>query len=140
MENKQLQQAKDTIAKKYGYANFEQFDDKSTFGYNHNTPKIIDEISIEYHRLISEWVSVDERLPEIIDGKLKPILCNDGKITHKAYYFPSKSKIIEFLISLIFLSFILIAQLTFSASSNKSFSSSFKKGLFNTLKSKDETN
>lgn len=96
MENKQLQQAKDTIAKKYGYANFEQFDDKSTFGYNHNTPKIIDEISIEYHRLISEWVSVDERLPEIIDGKLKPILCNDGKITHKAYYFPSKSKIIEF--------------------------------------------
>ena len=64
MENKQLQQAKDTIAKKYGYENFEQFDDKSTFGYNHNTPKIIDEISIEYHRLMSEWVSVDERLPE----------------------------------------------------------------------------
>ena len=63
MENKQLQQAKDTIAKKYGYANFEQFDDKSTFGYNHNTPKIIDEISIEYHRLISEW-DVDEEKEE----------------------------------------------------------------------------
>ena len=29
MENKQMQQAKDTIAKKYGYENFEQFDDKS---------------------------------------------------------------------------------------------------------------
>ena len=55
MENKQLQQAKDTIAKKYGYENFEQFDDKSTFGYNHDTPKIIDEVAIEYHRLMSEW-------------------------------------------------------------------------------------
>ena len=62
MENK-LQQAKDTIAKKYGYENFEQFDDKSTFGYNHNTPKIIDEISIEYHRLMSEC-DVDEEKEE----------------------------------------------------------------------------
>ena len=59
MENK-LQQAKDTIAKKYGYKSFEQFDDKSTFGYNHDTPKIIDEIALEYHRLMSEWISVDE--------------------------------------------------------------------------------
>ena len=64
MENKQLQIAKDTIAKKYGYANFEQFDDKSTFGYNHDTPKIIDEISIEYHRLISEWYLVKDGLPD----------------------------------------------------------------------------
>ena len=63
MENKQLKQAKDTIAKKYGYENFEQFDDKSTFGYNHNTPKIIDEISIEYHRLMSEC-DVDEEKEE----------------------------------------------------------------------------
>ena len=99
MENKQLQIAKDTIAKKYGYENFE------AIPYNHissvnvryeNYQDIVNEVAIEYHRLISEWVSVDERLPEIIDGKLKPILCNDGKITHKAYYFPSKSKIIEF--------------------------------------------
>ena len=65
MENKQLQQAKDTIAKKYGYENFEQFDDKSTFGYNHDTPKIIDEVAIEYHRLMSEWVSVEIDLPNI---------------------------------------------------------------------------
>ena len=64
MENKQLQLAKDTIAKKYGYENFEQFDDKSTFGYNHDTPKIIDEISIEYHRLISEWYLVKDGLPD----------------------------------------------------------------------------
>jgi len=63
MENKQLQQAKDTVAKKYGYVNFEQFDDKSTFGYNHDTPKIIDEVAIEYHRLMSEW-DVDEEKEE----------------------------------------------------------------------------
>ena len=64
MENK-LQQAKDTIAKKYGYESFEQFDDKQTFGYNHDTPKIIDEIATEYNHLCNEWISVDERLPEI---------------------------------------------------------------------------
>ena len=63
MENKQLQQAKDTIAKKYVYENFEQFDDKSTFGYNHDTPKIIDEVAIEYHRLMSEC-DVDEEKEE----------------------------------------------------------------------------
>ena len=61
MENKQLQIAKDTIAKKYGYVNFEQFDDKSTFGYNHNTLKIIDEISIEYHRLMSEDDGIEQK-------------------------------------------------------------------------------
>ena len=58
-----MQQAKDTIAKKYGYENFEQFDDKSTFGYNHDTPKIIDEVAIEYHRLMSEC-DVDEEKEE----------------------------------------------------------------------------
>ena len=63
MENKQLQLTKDTIAKKYGYENFEQFDDKSTFGYNHDTPKIIDEVAIEYHRLMSEC-DVDEEKEE----------------------------------------------------------------------------
>ena len=53
MKNK-LQQAKDTIAKKYGYESFEQFDDKLTFGYNHDTSKIIDEIAIVYNRICSE--------------------------------------------------------------------------------------
>lgn len=91
MENKQLQSAKDTIAKKYGYDSFEQFDDKSTFGYNHNTPKIIDEIAIEYHRLMSEWVSVDERLPEIGIDKLYPyssdmILLTDGELVYYGQY------------------------------------------------------
>ncbi len=64
MENKQIQQAKDTIAKKYGYLNFE------TIPYNHissinvryeNYQDIVNEAIIEYHRLMSEWVSVDER-------------------------------------------------------------------------------
>ena len=67
MENKQLQKAKDTIAKKYGYLNFE------TIPYNHissinvryeNYQDIVNEVALEYHRLMSEWVSVDERLPE----------------------------------------------------------------------------
>jgi len=91
MENKQMQQAKDTIAKKYGYENFEQFDDKSTFGYNHDTPKIIDEVAIEYHRLMSEWVSVDERFPEIGIDDYYPyssdmILITDGELVYYGQY------------------------------------------------------
>jgi len=91
MENKQLQIAKDTIAKKYGYENFEQFDDKSTFGYNHDTPKIIDEVAIEYHRLMSEWVSVDERFPEIGIDDYYPyssdmILITDGELVYYGQY------------------------------------------------------
>lgn len=97
MENKQLQQAKDTIAKKYGYANFEQFDDKSTFGYNHNTPKIIDEISIEYHRLMSECDAEEEKEEEpILIGYLNkefgyqnhlPIQIGTEVFLHKDRYF-----------------------------------------------------
>jgi len=91
MENKQLQLTKDTIAKKYGYENFEQFDDKSTFGYNHDTPKIIDEVAIEYHRLMSEWVSVDERFPEIGIDDYYPyssdmILITDGELVYYGQY------------------------------------------------------
>jgi hypothetical protein len=90
MENKQLQQAKDTIAKKYGYENFEQFDDKSTFGYNHNTPKIIDEISIEYHRLMSECESVYygqfEKCPDeigvFLNSEGDDLMDDDIMITH----------------------------------------------------------
>jgi len=93
MENKQLQKAKDTIAKKYGYANFEQFDDKSTFGYNHDTPKIIDEVAIEYHRLMSEWVSVDERLPEIDEEYLLYVYDEDmEQYFHSVGYFEKSTK------------------------------------------------
>ena len=49
MENK-LQQAKDTIAKKYGYKNFEDLLSREMINDEH-----LDEISIEYHRLMSEW-------------------------------------------------------------------------------------
>jgi len=97
MENKQLQLAKDTIAKKYGYENFEQFDDKSTFGYNHNTPKIIDEISIEYHRLMSECDAEEEKEEEpILIGYLNkefgyqnhlPIQIGTEVFLHKDRYF-----------------------------------------------------
>ena len=87
MENKQLQQAKDTIAKKYGYENFE------AIPYNHissvnvryeNYQDIVNEVAIEYHRLMSEWVSVDERLPEIGQDEDYPyasemILLSDGE-------------------------------------------------------------
>ena len=87
MENKQMQQAKDTIAKKYGYENFE------AIPYNHissvnvryeNYQDIVNEVAIEYHRLMSEWVSVDERLPEIGQDEDYPyasemILLSDGE-------------------------------------------------------------
>ena len=62
--NDKLQQAKDLAAKEYGYESFEQFDDKSTFGYDHRTPEIIQRIAERYHELMSEWISVDDRLPE----------------------------------------------------------------------------
>ena len=97
MENKQLQQAKDTIAKKYGYENFEQFDDKSTFGYNHDTPKIIDEVAIEYHRLMSECDAEEEKEEEpILIGYLNkefgyqnhlPIQIGTEVFLHKDRYF-----------------------------------------------------
>ena len=66
MENKQMQQAKDTIAKKYGYENFE------AIPYNHissvnvryeNYQDIVNEVAIEYHRLMSEC-DVDEEKEE----------------------------------------------------------------------------
>ena len=97
MENKQLQIAKDTIAKKYGYENFEQFDDKSTFGYNHDTPKIIDEVAIEYHRLMSECDAEEEKEEEpILIGYLNkefgyqnhlPIQIGTEVFLHKDRYF-----------------------------------------------------
>lgn len=96
MENKQLQKAKDTIAKKYGYENFEQFDDKSTFGYNHDTPKIIDEVAIEYHRLMSECIEEEKEEQPILVGYLNkefgyqnylPIPIGTEVFLHKDRYF-----------------------------------------------------
>ena len=85
MENK-LQQAKDTIAKKYGYKNFEDLLSREMINDEH-----LDEISIEYHRLMSEWVSVDERLPEIGIDDYYPyssdmILITDGELVYYGQY------------------------------------------------------
>ena len=83
MENKQLQQAKDTIAKKYGYENYNM----AIYGSSREKPmadmsKYVNEVAIEYHRLMSEWISVDERLPE----PLKSILVFGNGIRSCAIY------------------------------------------------------
>ncbi|BBQ09253.1 hypothetical protein [Elizabethkingia anophelis] len=51
---KTLEQIKDEVAKDFGYESFEQFDDKSTFSYDHKTPKIIDEIAKRYAREVAQ--------------------------------------------------------------------------------------
>lgn len=65
MENKQLQIAKDTIAKKYGYENYNM----AIYGSSREKPmsdisKYVNEVSIEYHRLMSEWYLVKDGLPD----------------------------------------------------------------------------
>ena len=92
MENKQLQQAKDTIAKKYGYENYNM----AIYGSSREKPmsdmsKYINEVAIEYHRLMSEWVSVDERFPEIGIDDYYPyssdmILITDGELVYYGQY------------------------------------------------------
>jgi hypothetical protein len=74
-----------------------QFDDKSTFGYNHDTPKIIDEVAIEYHRLMSECDAEEEKEEEpILIGYLNkefgyqnhlPIQIGTEVFLHKDRYF-----------------------------------------------------
>lgn len=64
MENKQLQIAKDTIAKKYGYENYNM----AIYGSSREKPmadmsKYVNEVAIEYHRLMSEC-DVDEEKEE----------------------------------------------------------------------------
>lgn len=62
MKNKQLQIAKDTIAKERNFKDWNDLNKGKIRVYNE---EYIDQIAIEYHRLMSEWVSVDERLPEM---------------------------------------------------------------------------
>ena len=64
MENKQLQIAKDTIAKKYGYENYNM----AIYGSSRekamtDMSKYVNEVAIEYHRLMSEC-DVDEEKEE----------------------------------------------------------------------------
>ena len=92
MENKQLQIAKDTIAKKYGYENYNM----AIYGSSREKPmtdmsKYVNEVAIEYHRLMSEWVSVDERFPEIGIDDYYPyssdmILITDGELVYYGQY------------------------------------------------------
>ena len=65
MENKQLQIAKDTIVKKYGYENYNM----AIYGSSREKPmadmsKYVNEVAIEYHRLMSEWYLVKDGLPD----------------------------------------------------------------------------
>lgn len=64
---KTLDQVKDEVAKEFGYSSFEQFDDRSTFGYDHNTPKIIDLIAKLYANAKLEEAA--ERLKHSDDGR-----------------------------------------------------------------------
>ncbi len=68
MENKHLQQAKDTIAKERNFKDWNDLNKGKIRVYNE---EYIDQIATEYHRLMSEWVSVDEiskEDKEIIDA------------------------------------------------------------------------
>ena len=64
MENKQLQKAKDTIAKDFLHSDWESL-------YIHYqeieisiSDEIINKVAIEYHRLMSEWNLVKDKLPD----------------------------------------------------------------------------
>jgi len=93
MENK-LQQAKDAVAKKYGYKTFEEIPYTHLSSINvryENYQDIVNDVAIEYNRLCNEWVSVDERLPEIGIDKLYPyssdmILLTDGELVYYGQY------------------------------------------------------
>ena len=98
MENKQLQQAKDTIAKKYGYENYNM----AIYGSSREKPmsdisKYVNEVSIEYHRLMSECDAEEEKEEEpILIGYLNkefgyqnhlPIQIGTEVFLHKDRYF-----------------------------------------------------
>ena len=98
MENKQLQIAKDTIAKKYGYENYNM----AIYGSSREKPmldisKYVNEVSIEYHRLMSECDAEEEKEEEpILIGYLNkefgyqnhlPIQIGTEVFLHKDRYF-----------------------------------------------------
>lgn len=69
---KDLQYFKDEVARENGYSSFEDFDDRSTFEYDHNTPTMIDVIANRYaaHREQQakdasrhKWIMIDEVTP-----------------------------------------------------------------------------
>ena len=48
-----LDEIMNEIVQEYGYKSFEKFDDKSTFNYNHDTPKIIKNIALRYAKEVA---------------------------------------------------------------------------------------
>lgn len=59
--NNKLQQAKNEIAKELNYKDWETCINDQP---NYNVENIMDKVAERYHELMSEWISVDERLPE----------------------------------------------------------------------------
>ena len=69
-EQQKLQNAKDAVAKEYGYNNWKHCNENVSF--QASTANIIDKVAIKYQQLCEadKWISVDERLPEINDEYL----------------------------------------------------------------------
>ena len=59
--NDKLQQAKEIIAKELKYKDWETCINDQP---NYNVENIMDKVAERYHELMSEWISVDDRLPE----------------------------------------------------------------------------
>jgi len=59
--NNKLQQAKNEIAKELNYKDWETCINDQP---NYNVENIMDKVAERYHELMSEWISVDDRLPE----------------------------------------------------------------------------
>jgi len=63
-----LQQAKDEIAKEYGYNDFTDIPYTiltSQFVRYENYQDIVNKVATRYHELMSEWISVEDSPPEI---------------------------------------------------------------------------
>ena len=92
MENKQLKQAKDTVATRHGYGNME-----TLLNENWTDEDIVNEVAIEYHRLMSECDAEEEKEEEpILIGYLNkefgyqnhlPIQIGTEVFLHKDRYF-----------------------------------------------------
>ena len=77
--NNKLQQAKNEIAKELNYKDWETCINDQP---NYNVENIMDKVAERYHELMSEWISVDDRLPEFGDR----ILCIDDGVVQIANY------------------------------------------------------
>ncbi len=91
MEKKLLEQAKDAVAKECGWSDFNDVI-KHELDFSPNA--IIDSVAIEYNRLCNEWISVDERLPEIDEEYLLYVYDEDiEQYFHSVGYFEKSKKV-----------------------------------------------